>query len=854
MHPSTPTGTPLTWRLAIGAGVIALAACAYIGQETLGRRGQAALGIVCFLGIGLVCSANIRAIRLRTFVTGFLLQVTLALLILKVPPVREAFHWVGEAARKFMDFAYDGAKFVFGPLVDSLALEKGLSLERGKGGVFAFIVLPTVVFVSSFFTVLYFLGILQLVVRGFAWVMRYVMGTSGAETLSVTANVFLGQTEAPLIVRPFIPRMTRSELLALMIGGMAHISGALMAVYINMGADPVAILATSVMAAPASLYVSKILVPEMGHPETLGDVKPSGDRLHANVIDAAAAGASEGMRLAINIAAMLIAFIAFIALINHLLAQLRPDLSLQMIFARLFSPVAVLMGVQGDDVPKMGELLGTKLVLNEFVAYTSLRDHFQPWMPNGMSREAYFLAAFALTGFANFASIGIQLGGIGGMAENRRGDLARLGLRALLGGFLATLINAAIAAVVTAPDEVPAGPQPPEKKSAGHFLRLGEVDGRAQGQLGGFHDRLGEGGMRVDAVGHVAGHRAHLDREDALRDHLARVHADNSHAQHALAPRIDEQLRPSFGAAQRDGAPRGHPGEFDLLVGDVLRLGVVLGQAAPGDLGVGEHHRRDGPRSELRWLAENRFDNHLGFSGRLVGQARLAADIADRQDMRGRSATLWIDFNVTALVELHPGLLQTESRAIGPPADRHEHAVVGLLGGHVLSFEGRENPLFACLDAGDLGVQVERLELLPQAILQRLDQVAVYGRQEAVGELDDGDLRTECRVDGADFQPDVAPADDQQPLGDVGEQERCGRIHHALIADGERLGQRRQRAGGDNAMLEAQVPRGAPFQAHGVGVLEDGPGAGDHLHAAAAAEQADIACQLADDLLLHVIP
>jgi CNT family concentrative nucleoside transporter len=325
-----------------------------------------------------------------------------------------------------------------------------LGLEQGKGAgvVFAFIVLPTVIFVSSFFSVLYHLGILQIVVRGFARAMRWAMGTSGAETLSVTANVFLGQTEAPLIVKPFIPRMTQSELLALMIGGMAHISGGLMAVYIGMGAKAVAILATSVMAAPASLYVCKLLVPETGLPETLGDVRPSGEKEHANVIDAAAAGASQGMQLAINIAAMLIAFIAFIALFNFLIKLVDPNWSLERIFSIVFSPVAVLMGCQGDDVPKMGELLGTKLVLNEFVAFSTLTNQYKPGMENGMSPHGFFLASFALTGFANFASIGIQLGGIGAMAPNRRSDLARLGLRALLGGFLATLINASIAGIL----------------------------------------------------------------------------------------------------------------------------------------------------------------------------------------------------------------------------------------------------------------------------------------------------------------------------------------------------------------------------------------------------------------------
>jgi concentrative nucleoside transporter, CNT family len=447
MSNQPPAGTPWTWRLGLIAAIVGLTTLAYLGQSTLGPRGQATIGVVCFLSVALAFSTNIRAINPRTILTGIGLQIFLALLILKVPLVRDAFEWMGNAAKQFLEFANAGAKFVFGPLVDREALERGLSSPNG-GTVFAFVVLPTVIFVSSFFSVLYHLGILQIVVRGFAKAMRWVMGTSGAETLSVTANVFLGQTEAPLIVKPFIPRMTQSELLALMIGGMAHISGGLMAVYIGMGAKAVAILATSVMAAPASLYVCKLLVPETGQPETLGDVKPSGEKEHANVIDAAAAGASQGMQLAINIAAMLIAFIAFIALFNFLIKLVDPNWSLERIFSIVFSPVAVLMGCQGDDVPKMGELLGTKLVLNEFVAFTRLTGEYKPDMPNGMSEHAYMLASFALTGFANFASIGIQLGGIGAMAPNRRSDLARLGLRALLGGFLATLINASIAGIL----------------------------------------------------------------------------------------------------------------------------------------------------------------------------------------------------------------------------------------------------------------------------------------------------------------------------------------------------------------------------------------------------------------------
>jgi concentrative nucleoside transporter, CNT family len=312
--------------------------------------------------------------------------------------------------------------------------------------VFAFRALPTIVFVSSFFSVLYHYGVLQFVVRVVARVMSYLMRTSGAETLSVTANVFMGQTEAPLIVKPYVERMTQSELLALMVGGMAHISGSLMAVYIGMGADAVAILATSVMASPCTLYLAKVLLPETEEPETRGEVQaPPVERAHANVIDAAAAGASDGMRLAINIAAMLIAFLAFIALFNALLQLVRPDLSLGRIFGWVFAPVASLLGLQGDDVGRVADLLGTKLVANEFVAYTE----FQKYVGAGqLSPRAQVLATYALTGFANFASIGIQLGGIGAMAPSRRSDLARLGGRALLVGFLVTLVNAALAGVL----------------------------------------------------------------------------------------------------------------------------------------------------------------------------------------------------------------------------------------------------------------------------------------------------------------------------------------------------------------------------------------------------------------------
>jgi len=347
---------------------------------------------------------------------------------------------VGAAVKQFLEFTNAGSTFVFGGLADPAAM----SPIFPGGFVFAFVALPTVIFVSSFFTVLYYFGVLQFIVRLFAKAMMYLMRTSGAETLAAAANVFMGQTEAPIIVKPYVPRMTQSELLAMMVGGMATISGGVMAVYIALGADPVAILTTSVMAAPCGLYLAKILLPETEEPETRGDVKTVVERQHVNVVDAAAAGASDGLMLALNIAAMLIAFLAFIAMFDYLLGMIQPGLSLPVIFSWLFAPLALMMGVPVQDAGAVGDLLGTKLVANEFVAYVKLTSEYR----GVISDRAYTLSTFALTGFANFASIGILLGGIGAMAPSRRGDLARLGMRALLGGFLATMINASIAAML----------------------------------------------------------------------------------------------------------------------------------------------------------------------------------------------------------------------------------------------------------------------------------------------------------------------------------------------------------------------------------------------------------------------
>ena len=436
-----------TLRLAAMAVVIALGAVAWVFGTIGAFRFQAAAGALCFIAIVAVFSPNLGQVNWRTVGWGMALQLGLALLILKLEiggrrPIYDVFSAIGAGVSRFLQFTDAGSRFVFGPLANPDVLGRSWGPENGF--VFAFVALPTIIFISSVFTVLYYFGVLQFVVRIMARLMMRVMRTSGAETLSAAANVFMGQTEAPIIVKPFVPGMTQSELLAMMVGGMATISGGVMAVYIALGADPVAILTTSVMAAPCGLYLSKLLLPELEQPETSGTATVNVEKLHVNAIDAAASGASDGLMLAVNVAAMLIAFLAFIALFDFLLGAIRPGLSLAAVFAVVFAPVAFLMGVPSADVPAMADLLGTKLVANEFVAFVKLTGEYR----GVISDRSYILATFALTGFANISSVGIQLGGIGAMAPGRRGDLARLGTRALLAGFIATLVNACLASML----------------------------------------------------------------------------------------------------------------------------------------------------------------------------------------------------------------------------------------------------------------------------------------------------------------------------------------------------------------------------------------------------------------------
>jgi CNT family concentrative nucleoside transporter len=467
--------TPLTWRLAIAAVIAAIGGIAYLAQDTIGLRGQSLAGIFCFFGIVAMFSRNLRAVNWRTIFWGIALQFLLAVLVLKGSitigdrefSIYRGLDKVGNGVKEFMGYAAAGADFVFGNIAhpDQMEVVFGSRILYPKGNKavfpFAFVALPTILFMSAVFTVLYHFGILQVCVRAMARLMAHLMRTSGAETLSVAANVFLGQTEAPLIVKPYVPRMTNSELFVLMASGMAHISGGMMAVYIGYGAKPVAVLTTCIMACPCSLYLSKLFLPEIGRPETSGKMHTEGMKSpYVNAVDAATAGTSDGLRLALNVAAMLIVFVAFVYMFNGLLAlvptgwftwtgmKLPEHFSLEWILGKLFSPVAFLMGVDSKDQANVGTLLGTKLALNEHYAYLQMKQQLLV-NPQFMSPRSLQLAAYALTGFANFASVGIQLGGIGALAPDRRHDLARLGMKALFVGFVATLLNASVAGVMS---------------------------------------------------------------------------------------------------------------------------------------------------------------------------------------------------------------------------------------------------------------------------------------------------------------------------------------------------------------------------------------------------------------------
>jgi len=421
------------YRISLGPWSTRLSVPETLDLLDLADRARGLVGMASILGVAFFLSENRRAISRRVVFWGLVLQWGFALLVLRVPAGVRLLRRAGDAVAAMLDCALAGAEFVFG---------KGLVDRDGPAGfVFAFRVLPTVIFVAALFAVLYHLGVMQRGVRVFAWVMAWLMGTSGAESLNVAASLFLGQTEAPLTIRPYLPRLTNSELLTVMTAGMAHVSGGVMAAYFASGVEPSHVLTAVIMTAPGAILLSKLLLPETGTPETLGHVQQADDRTDANVLDAAARGTRDGLHLALNIAAMLIAFLGLIALLNLGLGKL--GTSLQALFGWILSPVAYMLGVPWEDCRAVGGLLGTRTVLNELIAFQELGK-----LRNHLFDRSFVIASFALCGFANFSSIGIQLGGIGALAPERRHDLARLGFRALLAGTMANFLSACIAGIL----------------------------------------------------------------------------------------------------------------------------------------------------------------------------------------------------------------------------------------------------------------------------------------------------------------------------------------------------------------------------------------------------------------------
>ncbi|HUC74485.1 MAG TPA: NupC/NupG family nucleoside CNT transporter [Vicinamibacterales bacterium] len=401
------------------------------------------VGAVVILGIAYACSTNRRAINWTTVAWGVGLQVLFAIIVLKTSVGQRVFSTLGDLITRLLGFAGVGAAFVFGPLGSGTVWGRVMTSALGDEGaqyatIFAFQVLPTIIFIAALFAILYYFGLMQLVVRFFAMIMHRVMRASGAESLNVAASIFMGQTEAPLTIRPYLPEMTQSELMTVMTSGMAHISGGIMAAYILFGIEAKHLLTAVIMTAPGTIMMAKMLVPETEMPKTMGTVRLEVEQTDVNVIDAAGRGTGEGLHLALNVGAMLISFLALIALVNALLGL--AHLSLEMIFGWVFAPVAWAMGVPWRDAPQIGNLLGTRMALNEFVAYSKLG----PLRPS-LDPKSFTIATFALCGFANFSSIGIQIGGIGALAPNRRHDLARLGLRAMFAGTLANFMTATIA-------------------------------------------------------------------------------------------------------------------------------------------------------------------------------------------------------------------------------------------------------------------------------------------------------------------------------------------------------------------------------------------------------------------------
>jgi concentrative nucleoside transporter, CNT family len=444
-------------------------AAAQAGLDTpLASRLIGLLGIATMLGLAFLLSYDRKKIDWRLVGSGLALQAVFGVIVLKTGPGKAVFNAVGRAITGLLGFQEQGARFVFGNLVQSTVpvgvpgaagLDTSAGYVASTGAFFAFNVLPTIIFFSALMSVLYYLGIMQVVVKGIAWVMQKTLRTSGAETLSAAGNIFLGQTEAPLLIKPFVKTFTSSELNTVMVGGFATVAGGVLAAYVGMlqGTFPniaAHLLAASVMNAPAGLILSKMIRPEIGEPLTKGTLKMEVARTEANVIEAAAGGAAQGVQLAINVAAMLMAFVALVALLNfglqwfgtsvlHLSGE---PLSLQFLLGQLLRPLTWVMGVPWQDSAYVGGLIGIKTSLNEFVAYAQ----FAGDLGSGISLapRSAIITTYALLGFANFSSIAIQIGGIGGLAPERRGEIASLGMRAMIAGNLAAFMSASLAGML----------------------------------------------------------------------------------------------------------------------------------------------------------------------------------------------------------------------------------------------------------------------------------------------------------------------------------------------------------------------------------------------------------------------
>jgi CNT family concentrative nucleoside transporter len=406
---------------------------------SLGMRLSGLLGVALILGVGYAMSRNRRAINWRTVAWGLGLQLAFAVFVLRVPFGQALFKKLGAIVTRILSFSYVGSEFVFGEIGKQ---------HSSLGVVFAFQILPAIIFVSALFAIMYYLGIMQVVVKAMAIAMNKLLKASGAESLNVAASIFMGQTEAPLTIRPFLNTMTRSELMTVMTAGMAHVSGSIMAAYIAFGIEARHLLTAVIMTAPGTIMMAKLLEPETEQPETLGTVKLDIPKTDVNVVDAASRGTSEGLHLMLNVIAMLVSFIAIVALINGAFGWVHSVVAwfpadLQTVLGWVGRPVAWAMGVSWHDSAAVGGLLGTRAVLNEFIAFAQLG----PMRPM-LDPRSFTIASFALCGFANISSVGIQIGGIGALAPERKHDLARLGFRAMLAGTLANFMSATIAGLL----------------------------------------------------------------------------------------------------------------------------------------------------------------------------------------------------------------------------------------------------------------------------------------------------------------------------------------------------------------------------------------------------------------------